>query len=167
MQIVCLLLIGNPVISVECGPGNSAINNAIAQLFYPNVSCCIEKLSIWIKPSLYYQTMYRVRVYHSLMPGTNLAASSNNVTLGSSTAGTPAQFYDFTFPSSVSLNQGDGYVWLLERLSMHSGAFASCPNTIQGYGFWLGTSPQINDDYSFKLYINGKQYMYCISFVIG
>jgi len=100
--------------------------------------------------------MYRVNIYHSLVPRTNLIASSNNVTLGSFSPSTPAQFYDFTFPSSVNLIQGDGYIWNLERLSEYGGGIARCPNTIQGYAFLrgrLGYIPQTSYDYSFKLYI--------------
>ena len=145
-----------------------AINNAIAQLFYPTVSGSMEKLSIWMKPELYYTTQYRVRIYHSLVPGTNLIATSNDLTVESSQrGGAQSQFYDFQFPSTVNFNQGDGYVWKLERLSTYSGAFASCGDTIQGHGFWLADPqhPQINSDYSFKLYI-AKRKLYMQGIII-
>ena len=152
---------GNPDISVDCGAGNVAINSGIAQLFYPSASGSIEKLSIWIKPASGYETVYRVTVYHSFQPGTNLIATSKSLIVckGSGSTPAPAKFYDITFPSSVSLTQGEGYVWKLERLSKFSGGFARCPNTIEGYGFWLAKHPESRYDYSFKLNINRKLFV--------
>ena len=156
---VPILLIGIPDISVvnECeATTTTGIIEAVDQIFYPCVSGSIKKLSIWIKPNSYHETVYRVRIYHSLVPGTNLIASSNRFTLGSLSPSTPAQFYDFTFPSSINLNQGDGYIWNFECLSRYCGAIAFCPDAIHGPVFQQrkpGGFPRTSYNYAFKLYI--------------
>eukprot|EP00193_Tetraselmis_chui_P005996 CAMPEP_0177752180 /NCGR_PEP_ID=MMETSP0491_2-20121128/779_1 /TAXON_ID=63592 /ORGANISM="Tetraselmis chuii, Strain PLY429" /LENGTH=401 /DNA_ID=CAMNT_0019267361 /DNA_START=146 /DNA_END=1351 /DNA_ORIENTATION=+ len=138
-----------PAISVDCGAGNIAINNQIGQSFVAPASENVDKVSVWMKPSLYYDTSYRMDLYAGEF-ASKLAETT--FTLGASEVGTLAQFYDFAF-NGVTLVAGQTYSWMLVRTSTYSGGFAKCADVIPGRGFWLGTSPEYSGaDYSFELF---------------
>ena len=136
------------LINVDCAPGNTAINSAIGQTFFPGAAT-LESIEIWIKPELYYTTTYELRFYDGAF--TSLLATSAPLNINSSTSGAPSQFYSFALPPIV-LAASQEYSWKLVRLSTYSGAFAPCGNSISGTGYWLGTTPESSgNDYSFRL----------------
>lgn len=146
-------------ISVDCSPGNTAINNAIGQSFFPTSTGFVDKISIWIKPNLYYVSSYELQLWSGEF-GALLATSPRIDVNPSSPASwqnlTPgaATFYDFAFPAStIEMAAGAQYSWKLVRISSYSGAFAKCGNVINGNGFWLGYSKEYSSDYTFKFYL--------------
>ena len=139
-------------LSVECGRGNIAINDGIAQSFYPTVTGVIDKIAVWIGPLSYYSTSYTVQVFDGLIDSTLLGESPTVNVPGDG----PDMFYDFQFPSSIMLTAGNLYSWMLIPQSRYSGAFNICPDTIPGNGYWLADLryPERDGvDYSFKLYL--------------
>ena len=112
----------------------------------------IDRIAIWIEPEGYYSTSYTVQVFQGEL-GSIVLGESTTVTAA---AGGPDQFYDFRFPSPITLIAGTQYSWKLVRQSRYSGAFNMCSDTIPGNGYWLADLryPESGGrDYPFKLYI--------------
>lgn len=114
--------LGNSNISVQCEIVSAVCFIDAIQIFY--LSQCLQfhwKAFIWINPTDITDKKpcsYRVRIYNSIVPGTNLIASSNNVKL------TQAHQVNFMTSHFHNLSQGV-YIWKLECLSGYCG-FAHC-----------------------------------------
>jgi hypothetical protein len=133
---------------------NVAINNAIGQSFRVSTAAQLEKIEIWIKPELYYNTSYAMEVYAGEGTGGTRLATSPTVSMGSQSAGTPSGWYAFSFAGSgIHLQPNQPYTFKLVRLSTYSGAFSMCGNVYpNGIQYWLGTYADTPYDVSFKLY---------------
>jgi len=145
-------------IVVDCGAGNIAINNKIGQSFVATSPGIVDKISVWIKPNLYYVTDYQLELYSGdfdTLLATSPIVSINELQPSSWENREPgsAGFHDFTlFHESQPMVAGETYSWMLVRVSQYSGAFTMCGDVIDGVGYWLGEHPEPNNDYSFKLF---------------
>lgn len=145
---------GEPLVSVPTNSCNTnvAINNAVGQSFRVSSTAPLERIDIWMKPNLYYTTSYEVRLYDGEGPSGTLLATSNTLTLGSSTGGEPTGWRGFSFALSVDLQANHTYTLQLTRLSQYSGAFSLCGNVYSGGKlYWLGSYPQAHEDMSFRV----------------
>ena len=112
----------------------------------------IDRIAIWIEPKRYYSISNTVQVFEGVL-GSIILGESSIVDI-------PAEesdnFYDFQFPSPITLNADTEYSWKLVPESRYSGAFRICKDTIPGNGYRQADLkyPERNGgDYPFKLYI--------------
>ncbi len=132
---------------------NVAINNAVGQSFQVPSATVLDRIAIWMKPELYYNTSYEVRLYSGEGTGGTLLATSNTLSLAGQDDGEVTGWKDFSFGLSVDLAANQAYTLQLTRLSQYSGAFSYCSNVYSGGKlYWLGTYPETGHDMSFRLY---------------
>ncbi|MFA4835480.1 MAG: Ig-like domain-containing protein, partial [Dehalococcoidia bacterium] len=132
---------------------NVAINNAIGQSFKVDAPVDPTRISIWIKPELYYNTSYKIELHDGEGPGGPILATSTTLNLVGQDDGALSGWYDFSFSASPVLQPNHAYTFIMLRLSQYSGAFAQCDNVYpNGILYWLGSSAMSYRDMSFRLY---------------
>lgn len=132
---------------------NVAINNAVGQSFRVPSAATLDRMELWMKPELYYNTSYQVRLYDGDGTGGTLLATSASLDLGSLTDGELTGWHSFPFGPLVDLQANHTYTLQLTRLSQYSGAFALCQNVYpDGQLHWLGSYPQPHEDMAFRVF---------------
>jgi hypothetical protein len=147
------------VISIDTAGCNTnvAINNAVGQSFRVSAPTALDKIEVWIKPELYYNTSYAMELFAGEGGGTHLGTTPA-VSMGSQSAGVPSGFRAFSFAGmNITLQPNQPYTFRMVRLSQYSGAFSMCGNVYpNGIQYWLGTYPDSPYDVAFKLYRNNS-----------
>ncbi len=132
---------------------NVAINNAIGQSFRVPSAIALDRIELYLKPNLYYDTSYNIELFDGEGPVGAPIATSAVVNLGALDDGVPIAWRGFSFGFSVELAPNHTYTLRLNRLSQYSGGFGRCTNAYaNGKLYWLGSYPQSHEDMAFRVY---------------